>query len=185
MPGLVEGLLPRARAGQDREDLVDLGARHRAVRGLPAGVDLAQARDIGLRCVLQRPDQRQGLLPLPDVAGLRLSRLGRGPEAALHVVGHLEGEAQVVAEVAERLDRVRVVGGEDGAGLDGGAHQRGRLLPDHREVFLDRDVVATLEADVHELALAERQARLVVDAHEGEDPRLAEAVGKEPVQREP
>ena len=79
----------------------------------------------------------------------------------------------------------RIVGGQDGAGLHRCADQGRGLLADHLEVGIDGDIGLPLEADVEVLPLAQRQARLVVHAHQRQHPPLAEAVLEEPIEREP
>ena len=57
-----------------------------------------------------------------------------------------------------------------GAGLDRGRDERGGLAPDHVEVGLDRhELVGLARRDVDVLALAQGEARLVVQAHEAQD----------------
>ena len=179
---------------EDREDLAHLLVGQPAAidRGPPIGralgwrIDLAEARTILRRRVLERPDHRQRLLPLADVPGLGLARVLRAPERALDVIGHLEGHAEVVPELPIRLVDLGVVDGQDRAGHDRGAEQCGGLLADHLVVRLDGHVVAALEADVEILPFAEREARLVVDLHQVEDASILVFLAlEEPVQGEP
>ena len=80
-----------------------------------------------------------------------------------------------------------VVGGEHRAGLDGRRDERRGLAADHVEVQLDghRLVVVLGRPDVHELALAQRQAGLVVEAHQGQHLGVGEAEVGQPVERHP
>ncbi len=92
------------------------------------------------------------------------------------VVVELEGDAQGPAEGAVAGDDVLVVGREERAGLDRGGDQRRGLAADHVEVELDRHRLRALAGpDVEVLALAQRQARVVVEAHEPQDLGVGEA----------
>src|SRR5688500_8247177 len=191
-PSLRQSVLPRPAALEDRQHLRHLVIADRlvverdahAVVWPLARVDLAQSSPVGISSVRQRPHHREGLLALPDVARLRLARLRGCPEAALDVIGHLEGHAEVVAEPTVGLHDFFIIGGEDGSRLDRCAEQGGGLLADHLEVGLDADLILPLEGDVQVLALAQRQAGLVVDAHQPEDTVVAEPVLEEPIQGE-
>ena len=62
----------------------------------------------------------------------------------------------------------------------------GRLAPDHVEVQLDRQAVVVLgHPDVEVLALAQRDARVVVQAHEPEDGPIREAEVGQAMERDP
>ena len=92
--------------------------------------------------------------------------------------------AQPNAAVAP--DDLVVVGRQQRAGLDRGGDQRRGLAADHVEVELDRhQLVRLARRDVDVLALAERDARLVVEAHQPEDLRVAEPQLGQPVERDP
>ena len=70
-----------------------------------------------------------------------------------------------------------VVGGQHRAGLGGARDERRGLAADHVEVAVDREPLVVLgRPDVHELAFAQRQAGLVVEAHERQDLRVREAL---------
>ncbi len=69
-----------------------------------------------------------------------------------------------------------IVGRQHRAGLHRCGDQGGRLASDHVEVEVDRQALVVLGApDVHELALAQRQAGLVVEAHQGQHLGVREA----------
>ena len=103
------------------------------------------------------------------------------------VVVELEGEAERPAEAAIAGDDLVVLGGEDGAGLDRGGDERRGLAADHVEVAARRVISSSERAhrDVDVLALAQRQARLVVQAHQAQDRRVGEAEVGQPVERDP
>ena len=81
---------------------------------------------------------------------------------------------------------VVVVGGEQRAGLDRGRDQRRGLAADHVEVELDgHRVVRRGRRDVDVLALAQRDAGLVVQAHQAQDLGVAEAEVGQAVEGDP
>jgi hypothetical protein len=83
-------------------------------------------------------------------------------------------------------DHLVVVGGEERAGLDRGGDQGRRLATDHVEVEVDRhQLVRLARRDVDVLALAQRDAGLVVQAHEAQDLGVAEAEVAQAVEGHP
>ena len=95
---------------------------------------------------------RQGLLVLAEVVADRLARDGRLAPDAEHVVDRLEGDADVPAEL-----RQRVHGRSRGAGEDrsegGGAGEQGAVLPASMvQTVLDRQRGPLLEGHVLRLA---------------------------------
>ena len=108
------------------------------------------------------------------------------PQMPEQVVVELEREPERPAERPVAGDHLVVVGREQRAGLDRGGDQRRRLAADHVEVELDRhQLVRFARRDVDVLALAQRDARLVVQAHQAEDLRVAEAEVRQAVERDP
>ena len=106
------------------------------------------------------------------------------PQMPEQVVVELERHAQRPAEAAVGVDDGLVVGGQHGAGLHRCRDQRSGLAADHVEVEVDRQTVVVLGApDVHELALAQREARLVVQAHQRQHLGVREAQIGQPVER--
>ena len=101
------------------------------------------------------------------------------------VVVELEGEAERPAERPVPGDHGLVVGGQQGAGLDRGGDQRGGLAPDHVEVELDRhERLGFAHRDVDVLALAQRQAGLVEQAHQAQHLGVGEAEVGQSVERD-
>ena len=120
-----------------------------------------------------------------DVGRLLAGRELRAPDAE-QVVVELERDAEVPAERPVAGDDVLVLGREHRAGLDRGGDQRRRLAPDHVEVQLDRQAVVVLgHPDVEVLALAQRDARLVVQAHQPEHGPVGEAEVGQAMERDP
>ena len=78
------------------------------------------------------------------------------------------------------------LGRQQGAGLDRGRDQGRRLAPDHVEVELDAHRrVRGAQRDVDVLALAQRQAGLVVEAHQAQDRPVGEAEVGQAVEGDP
>ncbi len=83
-------------------------------------------------------------------------------------------------------DDVLVVGGEQGAGLDRGGDEGRGLAADHVEVAIDAEQGRRLaRGDVDVLALAQGQARLVVQPHQAQDLGVAEPEVGQPVEGDP
>ena len=117
-----------------------------------------------------------------DVRRLLAGRCLIAPDAQ-QVVVELEGDAQRPAEAAVGADDGGIVGGEHGAGLDRARDERRGLAADHVEVLVHRRPLATTGvADVEVLALAQREARLVVQAHQVQHGLGGEAQVGQPVQ---
>ena len=143
-----------------------------------------RARSSGPACS-QGVDDRQRLLVPREVRGLLAGRLLPAPDPQ-DVVVELEGEPQRPAEGLVARDDVLVVGGQEGAGLDACRDEGRRLAPDHVEVEVYRHRGVVLAGpDVDVLALAERQAGLVVEAHQAQHLCVAEAELGQPVERDP
>ena len=116
-----------AAAFEDRDHLRDLGVARAADR-CPARtphpwLECAAHRSGGGALGLHRtrartPTPRGASSCASDVARGRLAGAVAAPEAALHVIGDLEREAQVVPEALVGGDDVRVVGRQQGAGLN-------------------------------------------------------------------
>ena len=136
--------------------------------------------------MLEGVDHGQRLLAAGDVGRLLAGRLLRAPDAE-QVVVELEREPERPAEGAIAGDDVLVVGGEQRAGLDRGGDERRGLAADHVEVELDghRRRPSALVADVEVLALAQREAGLVEQAHQAQDLRVGEAEVGQPVEGDP
>jgi hypothetical protein len=135
--------------------------------------------------VLERVDHRQRLLVAGDVGRLLAGRLLGAPDAQRSSLSW-NAIPQRPAERPVAPDDLFVVGRQERAGLDRGGDQRRGLAADHVEVQLDRhQLVRLARRDVDVLALAQRDARLVVEAHQPEDLRVAEAQLREPVERDP
>ena len=144
----------------------------------------SRSRSAGIG-VLERVQHRQRLLVAGDV-GRHLARLLLEAPDAQQVVVELEREAQRPAEPAVARDDLVVVRGEDRAGLDRARDQRRGLAADHVEVELDgHRVVRRRRRDVDVLALAQRDARLVVQAHQAQDRPVREAEVGQPVEGDP
>ena len=95
---------------------------------------------------------RQRLLPGPQVRPHRLAgHLGGSPDAE-QVVGELEGQARVRAERGQSHRQLGRGPDVDGADAARARHQRGGLVPGHRQALRQRDVVALLEREVRALA---------------------------------
>ncbi len=176
---LVAGVVARTDALEDLDDLGQLGRR-----GLRLRVDLEQPSPVLGAGVLDRVDDRQGLLLVRDVGRLLAGRLLGAPDAQ-EVVVDLEGEPQGPAEPAIAGDDRLVVRREEGAGLDRAGDERRRLAPDHVEIGLDgHQLVRFARRDVDVLALAQREARLVVQAHQPQDLGIGKAEIGQPVERD-
>ena len=146
-----------------------------AVEQLGLGKDRAQPGAISHGRVLEGIDERQGLLVLGQVGRLLAHRLLIAPDAQ-QVVIELEGHAQRPAEAAICVDDALVFGRQHGSGLDRCRDQRRRLTSDHVEVEIDRQTLVMLGTpDVHELALAQGEAGLVIEAHQSQHTAVAEA----------
>ena len=105
---------------------------------------------------------------------------------AEQVVVELEGDAERPPEASVRRDDELVVGREHRSRLRRARDERRGLAADHVEVPVDRPPFVVLgRPDVHELALAEREACLVVEPHEREDLGVGEALLGQPVERHP
>ena len=168
----------RSRMPRTSVDLVGRSAPSRTGPGSPAAARPSGAGGLG-----QGVDQRQRLLARGDVGRL-LAGAGLVAPDAEQVVVELEGQAQRPAEAAVGGDDRLVVGGQHGAGLGRAGDERGGLAADHVEVVVDRHPLVVLgRPDVHELALAQRQAGLVVEAHQAQDARVVEAFLGQPVER--
>ena len=135
--------------------------------------------------MLERVDDRQRLLVPGEVRRLLACR-GLVPPDPEHVVVELERQAERPAEGAVAGDDRVVVGGEERAGLDGGGDEGGGLAADHVEVEVDAHLDVVLAGpDVDVLAFAQREARLVVEAHQAQDLGVGEPELGEPVEGDP
>jgi hypothetical protein len=176
--GTLASVVACARPLEDRSSLVELALARRG-----GGNDLAQSRPVWLGRPLQRIDQRQRLLVLGQVRGFLARRLLVAPDAE-QVVVDLERDTERPAKAAVGVDDVRIVARQQGSGLDGGRDQRRSLAADHVEVEVDRQHLIVLGApDVHELAFTQREARLVVEAHQGQHLGVGEPELAQPVER--
>ena len=158
-----------------------ISATSSAVGSLPAR-SVGESLAILGTGVLRGVDHRQGLLVVDDVRRFLAGRLFRAPDAE-QVVVELEGQAERPAEGAVAGDDRLVGGGQQRAGLDRGGDEGRRLAPDHVEVEIDADeLVRAAHRDVDVLALAQRQARLVEEAHQAQDRAVGEAEVGQPVE---
>ena len=83
-------------------------------------------------------------------------------------------------------DDVLVLGREDGARLDRGGDEGRGLAPDHVEVEVDaHQLVRRAHRDVEVLALAQREAGLVEEAHQAQDGPVREAEVGQAVEGDP
>ena len=140
-----------------------------AAVGSAAGVERGESLAVLGAGVLRGVDDRQRLLVVDDVGRFLAGRLFRAPDAE-QVVVELEGEAERPAEAAIAGDDRLVGGRQERAGLDRGGDEGRRLAPDHVEVEIDADeLVRGAHRDVDVLALAQRQAGLVEQAHQAQD----------------
>jgi hypothetical protein len=177
---LVLQLLARAELVEDLADPLDARRRQRGRRREEGGELGPRAR----RGLLERDDDREGLLALHQVVHLELAgALGGGPDPE-KVVVRLERLAEVVAEARERLADLRVLGRQHGGTLGARGDERAGLLRGHGPVALHGDVGPVLEADVQELPFADADAGLVGQAREVEDPVGGEAPLAEPLHGE-
>ncbi len=153
--------------------------------GAVFSVQVRQPLAIRRRGVLERVQDRQRLLVARDVRRHLAGLLLQAPDAE-QVVVELEGEPKRPAEAPVAGDHGLVVGREQRTGLDRGADQGRGLAPDHVVVQLDgHRLIGRGRGDVDVLALAQHHARLVVEAHQAQDLRIAEAQVRQAVQRHP
>jgi hypothetical protein len=135
--------------------------------------------------ILERVDGRQRPLVVGQVRGRLAGGRLLAPDAE-QVVVQLEGDPERPAERPVRLDDVGVVGREHSPALDGACDERRSLASDHVEIELDRlSAVALRGPDVDELAFAQGEAGLVVQARHGQYLGVAVAEVGEPMERQP
>src|SRR6478672_7105676 len=160
--------------GHDLRDLVVGRAREL--------VQLEQAGTILGTGVREGVDDRKRLLAVRDVAGCLPRGLLTAPDAQ-QVVVELERDAEGPPEGVIAGDDGLVVRCEQRAGLDRRSDERRGLSADHVEVRIDaHGRVRPRGRDVEVLTLAERETRLVVEAHEPKHLPVGEPELREPVQ---
>ena len=96
--------------------------------------DGGHARAIRLGCLGPGIDQRQGHLALPQVRAGRFTHHKAILGVIQQVIGHLKGQAQMVAVVRQGVDLVCCCMGQQGPGPTGALKQHGRLAADHLQV---------------------------------------------------
>src|SRR3990170_7829765 len=174
---LLTGVIMSTRA---LEDLDDLG--YRIGRWFAVRIERREACAVPGTRMLEGIDDRQRLLAARHICRLLAGRLFLTPDPE-QVVVDLEREPEVPAERSVATDDVFVVRRQERPGLDRGGDERRRLAADHVEVQLDGPhLVRLARCDVDVLALAQRDARRVVQAHETEDLVVAEAHVGQPMQ---
>ena len=172
--------------GQHLEQRLGLGreADHVGARLGHRRVRAQQGERLGVRGVLGEVRGQQ--LEQPGVGriggtlrdqhrqrGHALAEVGAGRLAGLlglrgdveDVVGELEGDADLLAVLRERLDDVSRRPGEHRAVAGGGRDQRAGLAGDDAQVVLERVVVRRRAEGLQDLALDEPGERLRLDAH--------------------
>src|SRR3990170_2805007 len=174
---LLTGVIMSTRA---LEDLDDLG--YRIGRWFAVRIERREACPVPGTRMLEGVDDGQRLLAARHICRLLAGRLFLTPDPE-QVVVDLEREPEVPAERSVATDDVFVVRRQERPGLDRGGDERRRLAADHVEVQLDGPhLVRLARCDVDVLALAQRDARRVVQAHETEDLVVAEAHVGQPMQ---